>query len=279
MVNADMQSIQAESITALLIKAEQIGAQSEPCMQVSCAHAHHEHNDATLPSHEAWQPMLFACMAAYGIRDLYIYHDCDVCAPHQAMLDEHIEAYAYLSEAMSIKLRIHHGVKPYAQNTAQQASVSRRAFFRTVIPSMAKQAGEQIKQSIPLQAPQDIEAANLDARPIPLLRKLFLHLLPQLGVNHTPVPVVPALQLGNIQADDACTACGDCVDACATQALSLRPFGQRRILEFYAACCTGCNQCVNICPEQVMESLPGISLPTLLQDKARPLTMVLPTKP
>jgi ferredoxin len=86
--------------------------------------------------------------------------------------------------------------------------------------------------------------------------------------------MMPSLPLGAIQANNHCTACGECIEQCPTHALNLRDFGSNKILEFKADYCIGCSFCVDICPEQALEMLPSISLPALLTKKARPLIMV-----
>jgi Pyruvate/2-oxoacid:ferredoxin oxidoreductase delta subunit len=261
----------------LLTLAHEQAAKGENSLHVSCPKLDTNHVEVKPTCLAAFHPMLLACMAAEGIKEVYI-ETCEDCSKQQILSNN--DDYKELSQAMAIKLNVHLGKNPQTNKEKvekKENEPSRRTFFRTLIPSLAKHAADNIQQMTQTTTTgnyvQDILSA--DARTLPTLHKLFLHALPKLQVNHIPVPVVEGIGLGNIQvSDEACSACAKCVDVCASKTLSLRKFGSRFILDFQADCCTGCNQCISICPEQAMEALPSVSLPSLMQDKPRPLVMV-----
>jgi len=260
----------------LITSAYALASRGQEHMQVSCEHMPVQGSHANLPSHRHWSPLLLACLAAAGIKNLYIpdFNNCPDCGDAQAQLNKTQQAYEALASATTVHLSLHRATMPTPPLPKQDEPVSRRTFFRTFLPGMAKQAAQHLTQLNLQHTPNLTEILQQDERPIPVINKLFLHALPKLGINHTPVPAMPLLALGNIQASEACTACGECVACCKSHALSLRPFGQRNILEFQASHCIGCRQCVDICPEQALESLPSINVPSLLQEKPRPLVMV-----
>ena len=164
------------------------------------------------------------------------------------------------------------------KQTHTQEEPARRAFFRNVIPSLAKHATDTLHESMASQGTSVQQEMDADKRILPVENKLFLHALEKLQVNHTPVPCMDSMPIGSIQAEQTCTACGDCVNICPSHALSLRSFGRNQILEFQANACTACEQCLSACPEQAIQALPSISLPALRLDKPRPLVMVYANK-
>ncbi len=260
----------------LLTLAHAQTAKGENSLQVSCPKLDTNHGEVKPTCLAALHPMLLACIAAEGIKEVYI-ETCEECSKQQIL--SNIDDYKELSQAMAIKLNVHLGKKPQTNEKKveeKESEPSRRTFFRTLIPSLAKHASDNIQQ-ITQTTPTGNYIQNIlnsDARVLPPLHKLFLHALPKLEVNHIPVPVIEGLGLGNIQVSEVCNACAKCVDVCPSKALSLRRFGSRFILDFQADCCTGCNQCISICPEQAIEALPSVSLLSLIQRKPRPLIMV-----
>ncbi|WP_051938367.1 ATP-binding protein [Ghiorsea bivora] len=260
----------------LLTLAHEHAAKGDTSLQISCAKLDKNFEQTSFACLAMLQPMLLACIAAEGIKEVYV-ETCKDCSTQH--ISSIIDDYKTLSQAMAIRLDVHLGKK--AQTNVETATEnknepSRRTFFRTLIPTLAKHAADNIQQ-MTQKKPIDHyiqDIINADSRLLPALHKLFLHALPKLHVNHIPVPVMEGLGLGNIQVSEACSACGKCVDICASKTLSLRKFGNRFILDFQADCCTGCNQCISICPEQAIEALPSVSLPSLIQKKPRPLVMV-----
>ncbi len=260
----------------LLTLAHAQAAKGENSLHVSCPKLDTSHVEVKPTCLAALHPMLLACIAAEGITKVYI-ETCEEC-PKQQILSN-IDDYKELSQAMAIKLNVHWGRMPQINEEKldeKENEPSRRTFFRTLIPTLAKHTADNIQQMTQTTTTGDYVQGILstDARTLPALHKLFMHALPKLQVNHIPVPVMEGLGLGNIQVSEACSACAKCVDVCVSKSLSLRKFGSRFILDFQADCCTGCNQCISICPEQAIEALPSVSLPSLIQKKPRPLVMV-----
>jgi len=265
-----------DEILHLLTLAHEKAAKGEDSLQISCPKLAIKQGQIKPICLDEFHPMLLACIAAEGIKEIYI-ETCKECSKQQIL--SNIDDYKELSQAMAIKLNVQLGKKPQINEEKVEEKENeppRRTFFRTLIPSLAKHAADNIQQITQVatngEYVQDI--LNADARALPALHKLFLHALPKLQVNHIPIPVIKGLGLGNIQVSEACSACAKCVDVCASKSLSLRKFGSRFILDFQADCCTGCNQCISICPEQAMEALPSVSLPSLMLNKPRPLVMV-----
>jgi len=264
----------------LITLAHKQAAKGETYLPISCSKLDINHEATKSACLTAFHPMLLACIAAEGIKEIYI-ETCDGCSSEQILSS--IDDYKALSQAMALKLNIHLGKKPQtneikAKNIENEPS--RRTFFRTLIPSLAKHAADNMQRITQENTTDDYiqNISNADSRILPTLHKLFLHALPKLHVNHIPVPLTEKLDLGNIQVGETCRACAKCVDICASKALSLRKFGNRFILDFQADCCTGCNQCISVCPEQAIEALPSVSLPSLIQKKARPLVMISNTQ-
>ena len=240
--------------------------------------------DLRIDCHAVWSPLLFAACAAEGVRKIYLNGTdrCEGCPKrYGATVIRRAEAdYATLNQALGVKLELVHGAPaetaplPTTQKTSEPA---RRAFFRQLIPSIAEnvaKASEELADAARQAAAQPRREENRTSSTLPVQLQLFLRALPRLHCNFTPLPVTPSLPLGAIQADASCTACGDCVELCPTEALAIRPFGANNILEFHANRCIGCNHCVELCPEQALKPLPGISLPAVVSGKTRPLIMV-----
>jgi heterodisulfide reductase subunit A len=54
---------------------------------------------------------------------------------------------------------------------------------------------------------------------------------------------------------EACTDCGQCLDACPYGAIAMRGEGERRVAAISEANCKGCGGCVPICPENAIDLL------------------------
>jgi len=264
-------------------QAIQLTQQGKTALHVACSAADKGDADLTLPCHAAWSPMLLASLAAEGVRTLYpdglaACSDCPM--QHGAAIMEQVEKdYATLNRALGIKLTIVHqrmqAAPPLTHATSTEPK--RRAFFRNLLPSITQSAALASAQ-ITLAA-QKVNQKSHDKRAatpslLPVILQLFLRALPKLQSSFTPIPPLPSLPLGAIQADARCTACGTCVAQCPSQALHLKPFGQQMVLEFRADACIGCGRCVHQCSEQALEMLPSIAFPAILTKTARPLVMV-----
>jgi len=276
---------------ALVRQCMQLTQQGKTVITVACSATNDANHDATaditILCHAAWTPMLLASLAAEGVKKLYLdgIDRCGDCPMRfgAEIMQQTEKDYAALNQALGIHLAILR--RPHKTEAIAPASDAdepeRRAFFRTLIPSLAHgaaRASEQITQAARLAASQQI--AEADANPkaaqslLPVRLQLFLRALPKLQSNFMPIPAMPSLPFGAIQADARCTACGECIEQCPTRALQLREFGTNKILEFRADACIGCSRCIDTCPEQALEALPGISLPAILTGKSRPLVMV-----
>ena len=267
-------TLNTDELLLLITQVHKLAEEGKNTLQLSCSSLDVQHTDIRTKCFDSFNPMLLACVAAEGIKEIYV-ETCKDCSTQQIL--SIVDAYKTLSQAMGIKLDIHFGrkIEPNIE-PAKEDEPSRRTFFRTLIPSLAKHAADNIQQLTQTSTTDSFmeDIVNADLRHLSALHKLFLHALPKLQVNHIPVPVIEEFGLGNVQANESCDACTKCVDKCASEALSLRKFGNRFILEFQADCCTGCNECVSVCPQQAIEALPSISLPSLLQEKPRPLVMI-----
>lgn len=249
-------------------------------LHAACSAVADTSTDLNVSCHAAWDPMLLACMAAEGIRTLHLdgINQCGSCpVRHGAEIMAQTEKdYALLNKALGICLEISREETniPIKQTQPSVPEPDRRTFFRNLFPAMAQgtiKAATQLNQT---GNDKDNEARTATSARLPLRLRLFLRALPRLQANFTPVPNMPSLPLGAIQADASCTACNKCVEQCPTHALELKEFGTNRVLEFRPDACTDCRQCVGICPEHALEALPAISLPVLLTRRTRPLVMV-----
>ncbi|MDQ7003326.1 MAG: 4Fe-4S dicluster domain-containing protein [Ghiorsea sp.] len=270
-------NLNTDETIRLLTLAHKRGAKGEIHLKISCSNLDKNNDTASSSCFPALNPMLLACIAAEGLKNVYI-ETCDSCSTQHIL--SVVDDYKTLSQAMAIKLDVHLDEKPQIKvEKIIENEPSRRTFFRTLIPNLAKHAADNIQQMTQTTTTdnhiQDI--LNADSRMLPTLHKLFLYALPKLQVSHIPVPIMDGLGLGNIQVTEACGACAKCVEVCPSKTLSLRKFGSRFILDFQADCCTGCNQCISICPEQAIEALPSVSLPSLMQTQPRPLVMISST--
>ncbi len=254
-------------------------------LQVACSAAKETAADVTVPCHAVWDPLLLAGMAATGIRRLEVAGTelCTSCSRRHGgeILQQCERNYIMLNQALAVRLQIHR-VAPAKEKTSATITAEpeppRRAFFRRLIPALlqtAAAASTQLREEEASANPAESESPTA-SKPVRL--RLFLQALPRLGANFHPVPFMPSVPLGAVQANENCSACGRCIEACPTRALALRPFGINSVLEFKPHACTGCNRCVDICPERAMEALPGISLPVVAARQTRPLVMVTARK-
>lgn len=233
-----------------------------------------------VPCHALWDPLLLACIAAEGIQTLRLggINQCVSCPVRYGakMMAQTEKDYAVLNKALGTHLKISWDETPIpaGQKQKEVSEPARRTFFRNLFPTMAQGAIMAAARLQQLNDDEDNLSGTAVSARLPLRLRLFLRALPHLQVNFTPVPGIPSLPLGAIQADASCTACGDCVEQCPTEALELKAFGSGSVLEFSPDACIGCWQCVDRCPEHAIEALPAISLPSLLTRHARPLVMV-----
>jgi len=261
--------------------ARELARQGKTRLSAACSAVPNASTDLSIPCHAIWDPMLLACLAAEGIRTLHMngIQQCGSCPVRYGseIMAQTERDYAVLNKALGIHLEVSREETniPIKQARRSIPEPERRTFFRNLFPTLAQRtikAAAQLNQTSNNDA--NNKAAMASSTRLPLRLRLFLRALPHLQANFTPVPGMPSLPLGAIQADESCTACGKCVEQCPTHALDLRDFGASRILEFRPDACIGCQQCVDICPEHAVEALPSISLPALLTRRERPLVMV-----
>jgi len=282
---ADAIGHEALSPVNLLQQARQLVMQGQSEINVACNAITDTRPGLRVHCHASWDPALLACMAAEGVRIMHLegIDQCDSCpACHGSSLMQQTEKdYATLNKSLGMQLHISRKAKAVVVEKPRPASEpepQRRAFFRSLIPTLtqgAAMAASQIGQAVNQATAVDMTEADTEhGSHLPVRLQLFLRALPRLQANFTPVPFMPSLPLGAIQANASCTACNQCIEQCPTEALGIREFGANKILEFQPDACTGCRQCINTCPEEALESLPGISLPSVLTRRARPLIMV-----
>lgn len=265
---------------SILQQAQQRAAAGHTELHVACLAAKDRPAHAIIACHASWSPALLASLAAEGIRTLQTRgtERCNTCPRRHgaSVFARTRKDYAELNRALDRHLEIRNDAPAEEKPERRQSAPvpARRAFFRQLLPGMAKTAIKTAAQVNKAVNDATVTESADRHRHLPLQLRLFLRALPNLRVNFTPVPAMPSLPLGAIQADDACSACGDCVAGCPTQALTLREFGVNHVLELQPDACIGCNQCSRICPENAIEVLPAVSLPALLTGKERPLVMV-----
>ena len=249
-------------------------------LSIQCSAVQHRKSDANIPCHAMWNSLLLASIAAEGTQTLHLIgiDQCKSCSmQHGASIMKQVEKdYTTLNYALNVHLDISWQEDTQENHqTNQEAEPARRAFFRNLLPSITQSAitaAAQINHQISNQ--DDKTTPKEDVPLLPTSLALFVQALPKLEPNFTPIPNLPSLPMGAIQATDSCTACGECVQQCPTKALYIKEFGANSILEFKPHHCIGCNQCVDICPEDAIESLPSISLPAIATKRSRPLIMV-----
>jgi len=265
-------------------QAYELARRGKTSIHATCSAVANTSADLSVPCHAAWDPILLACIAAEGIRTLHLngIHQCGSCPVRHGMeiMVQTEKDYALLNNALGIHLEIsqEETTIPIEQARRSIPEPKRRAFFRNLFPMMAHGAIKAAAQLDQASNDEDNDAGTVTSTRLPLRLRLFLRALPHLQANFTPVPNMPSLPLGAIQADANCTACNECVEQCSTHALELKEFGTNRVLEFRPDACIGCRQCMDICPEHAIEALPAISLPVLLTRRTRPLVMVASSK-
>jgi len=273
--------IQEEMNPLKIIKqVTEIAQRGQTELHTTCSAVTDVSSDLSIPCHAAWDPILLACIAAEGIQTLHLngINQCSSCPVRHGsdIMAKTEKDYALLNNALGVQLNISHQetATPIKQTQPSVPEPARRTFFRNLFPSMAQTAIRAAAQLNEINNAEDHITNTVTSSKLPLRLRLFLRALPHLQANFMPVPLMPSLPLGAIQADARCTACNTCVGQCPTEALGLKEFGENKVLEFQPDACIGCQQCVDICPEHAMETLPAISLPTLLTRKTRPLVMV-----
>jgi len=262
-----------------VVKASTAVLNGNTTLTAACS-ATDAHADIHVGCHAEWDPLMLACLAAEGVRTLYLegISQCDTCPVHHGarMMRQTERDYTTLNKSLGVHLDISSQKKaPAVKKHASEPE--RRTFFRNLIPSITQGAivaAAQIGQTANQGTQQDTHSEGTIPDRLPVRLQLFLRALPRLQANFTPVPIMPSIPLGAIQADANCTACSQCVEKCPTEALSIREFGLNKILEFGPDACIGCQRCISLCPEHALEPLPGISLPALLTRPKRPLVMV-----
>jgi len=265
---------------SIVKQAYELARQGKTSLHATCSAVADTPADVSVPCHAAWDPILLACVAAEGIRTLYLngIHQCSSCpVRHGAEIMVQTEKdYALLSKAFDTHLEISREeiTIPVEQTRRSVPEPERRTFFRNLFPMMAHGAIQAAAQLNQVNNDEDNGAGTVTPTRLPLRLRLFLRALPRLQANFTPVPSMPSFPLGAIQVDANCTACNECVEQCSTHALELKELGTSKVLEFRLDACMGCRQCVDICPEHAIEALPTISLPVLLTRRTRPLVIV-----
>lgn len=264
-------------------QARALVLQGKRTLRAACSHVSDASADLSVPCHAAWNPLLLACLAGEGVHLLELdgISQCARCPLHhgEQVMAQTERDYAALNKALGVRLVLSREITEQAvkPQELQQPEPERRAFFRKLIPSLAQGAAMTVAH-ISEAMRQDEDGQEPD-NGLPIMLQIFGRALPRLQPNFTPVPRLASIPLGSIQADDRCSACGQCVEQCPTKALELRPFGANRVLEFMPHACIGCNHCADICPEHAITPLPSLSMPAIAARRSRPLVMVAVPKP
>ena len=255
--------------------------QGRQILRAACAFAADASADIQVPCHAAWNPLLLSCLAGEGVHMLETdgIAQCASCPVRHGshMLSQTERDYAAFSKGLEVRLVLSREITRKAPVTKkrQEPEPERRAFFRKLIPTLAQGAAMTVAQIS--EAMRD-DAVHTEAQDGPTQSpslRLFTKALARLRPNFTPVPHLPSVPLGTVQADARCNACGQCVAECPTEALTLRPFGAQQVLEFQPDTCIGCEHCADICPEHAITQLPSVSLPAIAAGRSRPLVMVV----
>ncbi|RMH60369.1 MAG: 4Fe-4S dicluster domain-containing protein [Zetaproteobacteria bacterium] len=247
-------------------------------LRVSCAEAggQAQASDMQVSCHACWSAPLLMELAALGLREISM-QGCDKCSGcarrfGAQVLQSTLQELHILERSLSVRITVN--TDPDTPDAASEADAlpPRRAFFRNLVPELTRSAARVVAEVSrhAAGAASDEEKTSI-VKDQPLAR--FLALLPAMRPNFTPVPPMRGLPVGALQGSKRCAGHASCVAQCPTQALALRPFGARAVLEFSAGQCLGCARCVQACPEQALELLPSISLPSLLSRPPRPLAM------
>jgi len=268
------------SVSDLLKAVQAARRRGESTLHVACAEvasAVQGESVARIPCHALWTAPLFAELAALGLHEVSVMgvEQCASCSRRfgRRMLDETLQQLRGLERSVGVKIQVSEGTLDSV--TSEQPARAdanlppRRAFFRNLLPELTRGAATLVSE-IARHADEEREPDAAWSRS-PLQR--LMSLLPAMKPNFTPLPPMRGLPVGAVQGSERCVGHGRCVDQCPTQALSLRPFGERAVLELQASRCVGCSRCVHVCPEHALEMLPSISLPALLSKPARPLAM------
>ena len=267
-------------IAALVRQARVSVMQGRQILRAACAFAADASADIQVPCHAAWNPLLLSCLAGEGVHMLETdgIAQCASCPVRHGshMLSQTERDYAAFSKGLEVRLVLSREITRKAPVTKkrQEPEPERRAFFRKLIPTLAQGAAMTVAQIS--EAMRD-DAVHTEAQDGPTQSpslRLFTKALARLRPNFTPVPHLPSVPLGTVQADARCNACGQCVAECPTEALTLRPFGAQQVLEFQPDTCIGCEHCADICPEHAITQLPSVSLPAIAAGRSRPLVMV-----
>ena len=267
-------------IAAIVRQARGSVMQGRQILRAACAFADDADADIQVPCHAAWNPLLLSCLAGEGVHVLET-EGIAQCASCPARFGEQVLAqtekdYAAFSKGLEVRLILSREItrKAPATKKRQEPEPERRAFFRKLVPTLAQGAAMTMAQISEVMRDDGIHAEAQDTPARSASLRLFTKALARLRPNFTPVPRLPSVPLGTIQADARCNACGQCVTECPTEALTLRPFGTQQVLEFQPDACIGCEHCADICPEHAITSLPSISLPAIAAGRSRPLVMV-----
>lgn len=274
------EQLQPEVLTR---QARALVMQGKRTLRAACSHVSDASADLSVPCHAAWNPLLLACLAGEGVHliELDGISQCAHCPIRhgEQMMAQTERDYAELNKALGVRLVLSREITQQAvkPQEMQQPEPERRAFFRKLIPSLAQGAAMTVAHISDVMRQDEGEPETDSSLPVTL--QMFSKSLPRLQPNFTPVPRLDSIPLGAVQADDRCSACGECVEQCPTKALELRPFGVNHVLEFRPDTCIGCNHCADICPEHAITPLPSISMPAIAARRSRPLVMVAAPKP
>jgi ferredoxin len=267
-------------IPALVRQARMAVMQGRQILRAACAFAANDHADIQVPCHAAWNPLLLSCLAAEGVQALETdgIAQCAACPVRfgEPMLAQTEKDYTAFGKGLGVRLMLSREItrKAPVEKKHQEPEPERRAFFRKLVPTLAQGAAMTMAQINEAMRDDGAHIEVPDASPRSVSLRLFTKALPRLRPSFTPVPRLPSVPLGAIQADARCNACGQCVSQCPTEALTLKPFGAQQVLEFQPDACIGCGHCADICPEHAITALPSISMPAIATGHSRPLVMV-----
>lgn len=91
-----------------------------------------------------------------------------------------------------------------------------------------------------------------------------------------PPPIRPPGSLPELQFNDACTVCGDCIEKCPENIIISGPGGYPEI-DFRLGECTFCNACIDVCEEGALSHSvqPGLQIQLIIDDNCLPRHQVV----
>ncbi len=156
------------------------------------------------------------------------------------------------------------------QFDSAQPSISRRAFFRRLLPKKEDSAPQRVDTLVRRGAPLSMRLPQQ----VPLSHMRLLAMTRSLTPTTKADLSTACEPFGAVEVDSSrCSACGLCARFCPTGALRFSTYDSCFELAFQTTDCIACNICVVACPEDAVSLKHAATLASLLSDEAQPLTV------